>query len=384
MTFNNIFLQSSSVNNENTSVYWPTIEWRTKTPEEMNISSNILEDMDSFIADQYYGLDSFLLIKDGYIVKENYFLGYNKDFDHICYSVSKSVTSAIVGIAIDKGYLSLNDYVIDFFPNKLFTNMDSRKSNMTVKHLLQMRSGLEWDEWNSSYSDSSNLYRQLMVSSDWVKFVLDMKMVSDPGSKFVYHSGLSYLLLAIVQQRINVTVLDFANKFLFKPIGISLNTWTTCPNNIPIGGSGLFLTPQDMARFGFLYLNNGTWNGSQIISSQWVQESIYQYHQLDWEDAFYGYQWWIEPERYGYFGYSARGYLGQYILVIPDLNLIIVCTGESSNLDYPLLITNFVLPALKNNIGTFSSAIIFPLDFLIIVLGFIYLRKKKYAKTSIN
>ena len=365
------------------SDYWPTEEWGNKSPEELGLNSAYLDEMDHYIADHYQALDSIILTIDGYIVKEEYFRGWNQDLDHSLYSVTKSVTSAIVGIAIDQGYFSLNDSVIDFFPNKTFSNLDSRKMNMTVKHLLLMKSGLEWDEWNVSYSVSTNLYRQLMVSEDWVQFILDVKMASEPGEEFVYHSGSSYLLLAIVQEKINTSVIDFAERFLFDPIGIDLSNWLTSPDDIPMGGSHLSLTPRDMARFGYLYLNNGTWDGSQIISKAWVLSSIYDYYALDWADTCYGFQWWIDPERIGFFSFSANGYLGQRIMVIPALDTVIVFTGGGSNLDYVTLVKEYIIPAITKTDVTSTKTASLHVNLILMSLFFgCLIKRKKFTKSK--
>ena len=356
--------------------YWPTEKWENKSPEELGLNSAKLDEMNLYIAQNFNALNSIILTIDGYIVKEQYFHGWNLDLDHPLYSVTKSITSAIVGIAIEQEYFSLNDSVIDFFPDKTFLNLDSRKMNITVQHLLQMRSGLAWNEWNVSYSVPTNLYRQLMASEDWVQFMMDMKMATDPGQKFVYHSGCSYLLLAIVQKTINTTVIEFAERFLFDPIGIDLSIWSMSPDDIPMGGSHLNLSPRDMARFGYLYLNNGTWDEKQIISKEWVLTSIYDYYELDL-DAYYGYQWWIEPEKFGYFSFYASGYLGQKIFVIPDLKAVIVFTGESSNLDYVTLVKEYIIPAIVGTEGTSTKTTVFSVNIILMSLIFGCLIKRR-------
>ncbi|MHA2330794.1 MAG: serine hydrolase domain-containing protein [Candidatus Hodarchaeales archaeon] len=342
-----MFLISGCVNPEESSS-WPKEDWKTTTPEEQEMNSTVLGTMISHIEERVTGMHSVLVIRNGYIVEEEYFNDWDRDLEHELYSCTKSVTSALVGIAIDQGYFEIDDYVLDFFPDKEFENVDERKQNMTVKHLLQMKSGLEWDEWSTDYMVYSNPVQKMLKSDDWVKHVLDQPMVEEPGSKFTYNTGISHVLSAIIQKTTKVTTFSFAKQYLFDPLGIELGYWMTSPQDIVWGGAGLQLTPRDMAKFGLLFLNNGNWDGKQIVSEEWVEKSTHEYFHL-WDATYYAFQWWIFPETFDYFTFTASGYKGQWITVIPDLNLLVIFTADSTSSFYRDLLTNYIIPAVTSS-----------------------------------
>ncbi len=320
--------------------YWPTAGWRTSTPEEQGMDAQQLALMLKAVKRQRMGLHSLLVIRNGYMVSETYFGSYNKDTRHSLYSCTKSFISTLVGIAIDQGYIDGTERpVLGFFPDRAFQNRDARKEAMTIADLLTMRSGLDWQEGDPVYGE---MYR----SRDWVKFVLDEPMVEQPGSQFVYCSGCSHVLSAIVQQETGQNTRDFAEKTLFEPLGITGADWELDAGGIPIGGWGLQITPRDMARLGYLYLNNGMWDGRQIVSAGWVRAATTRYTETDSKIGLgYGYQWWIYPS----FGaYAALGRYGQTIFVAPDLDLVIVTTAQVDGHDALFkLIEEYVIPAIK-------------------------------------
>jgi CubicO group peptidase (beta-lactamase class C family) len=249
---------------------------------------------------------------------------YDENSRHILYSCTKSVTSALIGIAIEEGYIGgVDDKILDYFDEDDIQINDSRKQNITIANLLTMSAGFEWNE-SISYYDPANSFRQLITSDNWVQFVLDRPMVSNPGLIFNYNSGISHLLSAIIQKTTGKTTLEFANEHLFGPLGITNIFWDTDPQGINFGGSELYLTPRDMAKFGYLYLNNGSWDGIQIISHQWVNASIS--HQIivsEYND--YGYQWWMPKNGSQYL---AVGWSAQRIYVMPDYNIVLVFTAN--------------------------------------------------------
>ncbi|MFX1547569.1 MAG: serine hydrolase domain-containing protein [Promethearchaeota archaeon] len=311
------------------------------------MNSTLLKELISFIEKEFQGMHSILIVRNGYIVKEKYFSDkYSQDTVHQLYSCTKSVTSACVGIAVDKGFFDLNDSVLDFFPEKEFANVDKRKRQMTIEDLLQMQSGLDWDEWSISYESSTNIYRQMLRSDDWVKFVLDTPMKSVPGTEFAYNTGVSHLLSAIIQRVTHMTTYAFAEKNLFEPLNITVGYWYTSPDDVVNGGCDLFLTPRDMAKFGWCYLNKGFWDNEQIISKKWVEQSTRHYINLDFSTRYYyGFQWWITPELSNYFTFTARGYRGQWILCIPDLDIVMVCTADSDDPYYDQFVSNYIIPS---------------------------------------
>ena len=320
--------------------YWPNLGWKTSTPAEQDIDSHYLEQMENHIEDQglRYYIDSILIVRNGYLTYETYPSGfYNENRTHEIYSCTKSITSALVGIAIEEGYInSINDYMINYFPNRTISNLDSRKQLITIENLLTMTSGLEWD-------DSIN-YQQMTFQSDWVQYVLDRPMVAQPGMAWTYNTGASHLLSAILESVTPNGTLDYAKSHLFDPLNITNYAWSTDNLGIPIGGTRLQLTSRDMAKFGFLYLNNGYWNGTQLIPSNWVSDSKKAYWNLQFEEnqgLGYGYQWWIYKWANAY---AAIGAYKQYIMVVEDLNLVI---AVNCNVDFPFIniIVDFILPA---------------------------------------
>jgi CubicO group peptidase (beta-lactamase class C family) len=243
-----------------------------------------------------------------------------------------------VGIAIDQRFIAgVDQRVGGFFPDRSFANWDTAKQAMTLENLLTMTTGLDWPEADATF-------RQLYGSRDWVKFVLDEPMRSSPGSQFLYCSGCSHVLSAILQRQTGMNTRDFAQRELFEPLGITDAAWDTDTTGTPIGGWGLQLTPREMAKLGYLYLNGGRWDGRQIVSTDWVKTATRKHTGTD-SDLGYGYQWWIYP-RWG--AYAALGRYGQTIFVIPNLNLIVVTTAALEGHD-PIfdLIEEYIVPAVE-------------------------------------
>ncbi len=321
--------------------YWPTNGWRTSTPEQQGMDAQKLAQMLDDIKRQGLNLHSLLIIRNGYIVGETYFGSYGQNTTHELYSCTKSFISTLVGIALDKGYIDRLDGPVQvFFPSRTWQNSDARKQAMTLENLLTMTSGLAWEEGDP-------VYRQMYMSRDWVQYVMDIPMREQPGSTFNYCSGCSHVLSSIVQNKTGMNTRDFAQKVLFGPLGISNYDWQTDAQGIPIGGWGLQLTPRDMAKLGFLYLHQGTWEGKQVVSANWVQTATSKHTGTD-GNLGYGYQWWTYPT----FGaYTALGRYGQTIFVIPNLNLIVVTTAaEETGHDkiFPL-IDKYIVPAAQKS-----------------------------------
>ncbi|MFX0195057.1 MAG: serine hydrolase domain-containing protein [Candidatus Hodarchaeota archaeon] len=332
--------------------YWPTISWRTSTPETQGMDSTMLNQMLEYIGEQGYNIDSIMVIRNGYIVLEEYTNpSYNQITKHVCYSVTKSFTSALIGIAIQKGFINnIDQKVVDFFPDKTIANLDIRKQSMTIEHLLTMSTGLEWDESTFPYMDLEdnpvlqNSYIQLIYSNDSIQFVLDQPMINDPGVKWVYNSGASHLLSTIIEYITGYSTLNFAHEFLFGPLGISDVSWTQHSQGLYYGAHGLYLRPQDMAKFGYLYLNNGSWDDKHVVSADWVIKSTQTYI---WprKEVGYGYQWWTLPLDGIYF---ASGLYGQGIFVIPEYDLVVVFTAEIKKRMNPELsmLFEYIIPAV--------------------------------------
>ena len=308
--------------------YWPTESWLTSTPEQQGMDSLVLANMLEAIQEMDLDYHSIVVVRNGYIVLEAYAHPYQPDTLHEIASVTKSVTSALVGMSIDQGYIeSVDQSVLDFFPLIEIANIDARKQTMTLEHLLTMKSGMEWPQNESTYPGSA-VFSQMEQSEDWIQFLLDRPTSSTPGSFFNYNSGASHLLSAIVHQATGMTTLEFAKAHLFAPLGISNVVWRHDPSGIAVGGYGLQMTPRDMAKFGYLYLNNGSWDGRQVLPSDWVSVSIEDHSGVSsFGGSGYGYQWWLQS----FGGYAAVGWGGQRIYVIPDQEIVVIFTSSTND-----------------------------------------------------
>jgi CubicO group peptidase (beta-lactamase class C family) len=324
--------------------YWPTSSWQTASPESQGVDSELLVKMLDTIWKKNINIDSVLVIRNGYILLDVYNYPFDSNTRHNIYSCTKSISSALIGIAIDKGYIkNINQPVIDFFPKYATKNLNDDKKVITLKHLLTMTSGL--------YCRDSYLYRwrglmQMKFSNDWIKFMIDLPMAEEPGTRFEYCNGVSFLLSAILQKQTGENALSFAEKNLLGPLGITNIRWPSNPQGITIGYGQLQMMPRDMAKFGFLYLNSGVWDGQQIISSQWIKESTRKHIEATLVPG-YGYQWWIvNPDIY-----TAIGHQGQFIMVVPKKNLLAVFTSSLAKEDFytPLgLLAAYIVPAMKS------------------------------------
>jgi CubicO group peptidase (beta-lactamase class C family) len=300
---------------------FPTKKWQVSTPEEQGMQSQMLADMLEVIEKNSYNIDSVLIIRNGYIVLDAYFHPFANGLRHPIHSCTKSIMSALIGIAIDKGFIkSVDQPVTDFFANRTIANMDDQKKSMTLEHLLMMASGFDCKD--SYLHDWSGLIA-MEESEDWAQYVLDLPMAGPPGKDFEYCNGVSYLLSAIVHHTTGMKTLDFARKYLFNPLGISEIVWAQSPQGIDIGYGRMWLKTHEMARIGWLYLNKGRWGQKQIVPAAWVEASTRGHIEAVPGDQ-YGYHWWVNNSG----SYAAVGYKGQYIFVEPDTNMVVVFTGD--------------------------------------------------------
>jgi len=324
--------------------YWPTQDWRTSTPEQQGMDSGLLAQMMEQIQSKQINLHSMIIVRHGTIVAEAYFQPkYATNLAEV-YSVTKSIVSALVGIAIEQGSIdSVNHKVLDYFPDLSVANNDARKQAITIENLLTMSSGLDW-------SDDVNL-EKIGQNQDWVKYVLDLPMAAAPGEQFTYNSGAPTILTAILRKTTGKSPWEFAQTNLFGPLGISDIYWETTPTGLEIGGWGIQMTPRDMAKFGYLYLRDGVWDGKQIVPASWVKASLEKHIDPKMESekrSGYGYLWWLQT-----FGASAaQGLGGQYILLLPAQDLEVVFTSDLSPQDFQKpydLFETYILPAIKSN-----------------------------------
>jgi CubicO group peptidase (beta-lactamase class C family) len=323
--------------------YWPTNTWQTTSSETQAMDSSVLGDMHQYIIEQLPHVRSALVVRHGYLVFEKYYQGYDETFDFEVASVTKSITSALVGIALQKGYLqSLDQRVIDSFPEYMTSGLDPQTNEITLKQLLTMTAGFDWSEETAW---------KWPVQNDWLEFSIRMPALpkTPPGQKFAYNTPSVHLLSGVLTKATQTSMLEFADRYLFQPIGIAFPTWDTDPKGYYIASSGLFLKPRDMAKIGFLYLNNGQWDGKEIISADWVKLSTQMYSEGGFpEYTNYGYLWWVTNID-GYSAYFAAGYGGQLIYVIPDADIVVVIT---SKLDRPHpenkeIVSKFIIRAIR-------------------------------------
>ena len=294
--------------------------WTMGTPEEQGFDS--AKTADGLLAIKKNGtlIHSLMVIRNDKVLLDAYFYPYDGSTYHDLASVTKSVMTTLIGIAADQGKLSLDDPMLSFFPDREIANHDERKEKITLRHLASMSSGLECAQ------DDEMTLIEMRASKDWVQFALDLPVVKEPGTRFAYCGVNMHLLSAILKEATGMNALEFARENLFGPLGIQDVYWPDDSQGVTHGWGDLCLHPADMAKLGFLFLHNGTWEGQQIVSHAWVEGALQPYFGGTGRIEDYGYGWWIgqaenEPE------FLAAGNGGQKIKVYPLLNMIVVTTG---------------------------------------------------------
>ena len=308
--------QLIDVTDDVTGVY----EWESSPPGEQGFEESILENA-CRKAENFSYLTAFLIIRNGYIIKENYYYSYTSNDSQYVYSVTKSYLSALIGIAIENGFIeSVEQKMLDFFPEYNTSDLETRKQNVTIKHLLTMQSGVDGS------------YYQFVVSDDWMRTAIRLSLLFDPGEGFEYTDFGPHLLSGIITKSTGMSALEFANRYLMAPMKIRIPRWNTDPDGYNKGGLGLYLYPRDMALFGYLYLNNGMFEGQELIPGEWIAESLDQYNHIgDWEhmkELGYGYLWYSgKMGRYRVYAAIGRG--GNYIFIYPEIQMVVVTTVAS-------------------------------------------------------
>jgi len=238
-------------------------------------------------------------------------------------STTKSVSSILIGTLLQNGFLQdVDQKMVDLFSDYEIANLDSRKEAITLEHLLTMSDGMDWHELDYPYTDPNNSLGQMWNSADAIQHVLDTPMRQEPGLSNSYNSGTSVLLGGVIEGTTGRDVLEYAQEQLFDPLGITDFRWDKTNGDHYHTDGGLYLTPRDMARIGYLMLREGNWQGKQIISPEWVKQSTRSHYPLG-EGWGYGYQWWILPA--GVF--AATGHYEQLIYVVPETDMVVVFTG---------------------------------------------------------
>ena len=265
-------------------------------------------------------LRSLLVSVDSQLVEEHYYHGASRRRLANIKSASKSIISLLVGIAIDRGYIrDVEQPIAEYFPNDLDGNLVPDKATITVEDLLTMRSGLE--------TTSNRNYGRFVQSANWVRHVLSRPMVDRPGGRRIYSTGNTHLLSAIITDATGMSTLEFGRRHLGEPLGFTLPGWLQDPQGIYFGGNEMQLRPRDMLKIGQLYLSAGSLDGTRVVSSEWVRKSFVPRSRSQRSGREYGYGWWMRTMA-GYRTYYAWGYGGQFIFIVPDLDLVVTMTSS--------------------------------------------------------
>lgn len=273
-------------------------------------------------AQQLPRLNSLLISHQGELLFEEYYNGTDPRRPANMKSASKSVISALIGLAIDQGYIESVDVpIVRYFPEYISETENSDKLEITIENLLTMQSGLE--------TTSNRNYGRWVLSDNWVEFAINQPLVAEPGTDMLYSTGSTHLLSAILTRATGMNTKAFAQQALTRPLGYAMNYWSQDPQGIYFGGNDMEMTPRQMLLFGELYLNNGRFAGEQIIPASWVQASYQpRAHSPRGQGRFYGYGWWLR-DLAGMQVPVAWGFGGQLIFVVQDLELVVVATSDS-------------------------------------------------------
>ncbi len=296
-------------------------------------------------------LHTLLVARHGELAREQTYRGRGPDRPTNIKSASKSVISALVGIAIDEGHLrGLDQTVAPFFSESERRDADPRIAEITIGHLLSMQAGLD--------STSFGNYGRWVSSRNWVRFALEQPMVDEPGGEMLYSTGSTHLLSAILTRATGKSTLAYAREKLGRPLGLDVSPWTRDPQGIYFGGNEMGLSPRDLLAFGELYRNDGLHEGEQVVSPAWVRESWRERTTSSWSGHGYGLGWWIRTSG-AYDVFFAWGYGGQYVFVVPELELTVVTTSDSTsrrerghNRSLHRLLDQWLVPAAEKGSGS--------------------------------
>ncbi|MBI4501545.1 MAG: serine hydrolase [Gemmatimonadetes bacterium] len=345
---------------------WPTKQWTVASPRAVGFDSTILAGLDAEIASGKYGyVDGMLVIRHGKVAYER---SYKHDYDsiygadartpsplnahdpsgpfnyfnpwwhpfyrrgelHSLQSVTKTIVSVIIGVATTRGdFPSLDTPILTFFDTAHVANIDPRKRHVTIRHLLTMTAGLDWNE-NLPYSDPNNAASQMEASADWIKFTIDRPMAEEPGTSFNYSSGVSELLSHIFRVATGRDIEEYAARNLFTPLGIQDWFWKRSPTGLADTEGGLYLKPRDLAKIWYLYLKNGSWEGKQIVQPEWVRASVTPAVTVSnrGPNVKYGLKWWLVPYGDGsHLAWAGSGFGGQLPIAVPEQDLVMVFTA---------------------------------------------------------
>jgi CubicO group peptidase (beta-lactamase class C family) len=307
--------------------YWPTDGWQRSAPGVQGVDSVLVDSALATLGRDYPSVWSALLVRHGYIVGERYYRGHDSTERFDLRSATKTIVSVLAGIAIDrKAIRSPDQPIADFVPEAFIgDDVDARKRRITIRHLLTMTSGLEWNELEAgSY---------FVTRQSWALAILGRKLADDPGRRFNYSSGNAHLVSVAITRGSGSTTREFGNEHLFHPLGFDVppTDWLGDPQGVSAGGAGLRLSARELAKIGLLYLDDGCWNGARLVPESWVRQSTQKWSDPGPNVRGYGYLWWLSktiPD-----AYMALGYGGQYLIVDPDHDAIIVLTADPRQAD---------------------------------------------------
>ncbi len=309
------------------------------TPEEQGISSaSILKFLDT-VAKSKQEFHSLMILRHGHVVAEGWWAPYSPEHRQQLYSLSKSFTSTAIGFAVSEGLLSVDDPVVKFFPDDLPAGISENLAALKVKHLLMMSVG--------HAKDSIMILEASPAGVRWEKTFLSQPVVFQPGTQFMYNSGASYMLSSIVKQVSGKTAHEYLRPRLYKPLDIPEATWTENFEGVNMGASHLRMRTESLAKFGQLYLQKGKWNGKQVLSEKWIAEATSNQIENGKNDSSwgygYGYQFWLNPPG----GFRADGAFGQFTMVFPEQDAVVVITSESIDTKTTMqLVWNGLIPAM--------------------------------------
>ena len=311
------------------------------TPESQGLSSAAILAFVEALESKIDSPNSVILVRHGHIVAEGWWRPFAPEYRHMLFSLSKSFTSTAVGLAVSEGLMSVGDTVVSYFPDELPEEISPNLAAMQVRHLLSMSTGHAVDTTEAMRGEGGD--------PNWARAFLARPVEHEPGTVFVYNSGATYMLSAIVQKVTGQKVIDFLTPRLFKPLGITDPVWEECPRGINTGGWGLSVHTSDIARFGQLYLQKGQWQGRQLIPAEWVAEATTKHISNesggtpDWQSG-YAYQFW----RCRHNAYRADGAFGQYCVVMQDQDAVLAMNDGTTDLQGILdLAWEHLLPAMK-------------------------------------
>jgi CubicO group peptidase (beta-lactamase class C family) len=311
------------------------------TPESQGMASQAILDFVNAVEANIRHLHSFMLLRHGQVVAETWWAPYRADRPHVLFSLSKSFTSTAIGLAVSEGLLTVDDKVLDFFADAAPARPSAYLRAMRVRDLLSMTTGHAVDTLD-------RVFRQR--NGDWARAFLAQPVTHQPGTFFVYNSGATYMLSAILTKLTGMRLLDYLTPRLLAPLGIEGATWEQCPKGIDTGGWGLSIKTEDIARFGQLYLQQGVWQGRQVVPAAWVDEATRIHadnssnENIDWAQG-YGYQFWRSRHN----AYRGDGAFGQFCIVMPDQAAVLAITSGVQDMQAVLdQVWTHLLPAMQS------------------------------------